>query len=243
MAAFNRTHASAPGQIEIIELESTGEGGEQIIDVPLPPDTAVVSVVTEGEGGCHATIDGQALREDREVAFCEAPGRVLFVKANPSADGTFRTLRLRVWTSATTTFRVSVLLVSRLARTTWARVSCPLCKKLLSHLLSVLLAAFGLPALPVDGLIPEELWEKLRHALAVDLGTVSWPTPVTALLEHLNPDFVRQFIDGLRWLVWIVDIVFTPLDGAATALCRRLRLCEAAALERGRRARITYGSG
>lgn len=229
MAAFNRNDAVAPGQLRIVELESTGEGGEQTVEIPLAPDTAVVSIVTEGEGGCHVSIDGQPLRDDPEVAFSEAPGRVLFVKANPSADGKFRSLRLQVWTGATTAFRVSVLLVSQLARTTWVRVSCPFCKRLLSHLLSLLLTAFGLPALPAEGLVPEELWQNLRKALSVDNAAVSWPDSVTALLEHLNPDFVRQFIAGLQWLVWVVDIVFTPLDGAATALCRRLGLCRAAA--------------
>jgi hypothetical protein len=221
VSAFNRSELVAQDDFRLFEFDATGEAGPFEYAVPLDERASAVVVLFEGEGGdADVLLDGASIARPESAASTSAIGsrRLLFKQIAGRVPALFVNARATLGS----TLKISVLVIFRLGKRVWSKVSCPACKRFLRFLISALLVALGIPDLPADGLLPEAAWERLREFTT---RSETAPDIMRRLLEELDPQFVEGLLEALRWLAFAVQLVFEPLDSLIAFLCKRLGFC------------------
>src|SRR5215210_7940581 len=61
MPGFTRSGGWIGTEIEVLELTSTGEGGNEVLQFPIDEETTGIIVVTDGQGRASLEINGEPL--------------------------------------------------------------------------------------------------------------------------------------------------------------------------------------
>ena len=204
--------------VEVLELASTAEGGEEREYFSIPEDTVALMVVTEGEGTATLRINGDTIRQvANETEFAVSEGRRLraYVNTSPTPGQGELTLAYE----RGNTFRGRIIRVTRggfdrLAKQVRDNGKCWTCKKLVRSAITAALAALGLPDLSIGEDILEVIglpFEELADHV---------PQAVQRLLDQLFGSSWRDIFSRLRGL-----LDYLPFDLAATELCKMLGFC------------------
>ena len=221
MSAFNRSELVAQNDFRLFEFDPTGEEGKVEYLIPLDERASAVIFLLEGAGGeAVALLDGTSLASPEVGASMREVGtRRLYFK---KIQNRVQELLIKARATVGSTLKISVLVVFRLAKRVWSKLSCPACKRFIRFLISALLAGLGIPDLPANGLLPDNVWNTLLE-FTKDPGDA--PEIVQQILGQLDNELVTAFIDGIRWLSSAVNLIFEPLDALITQLCKYLRFC------------------
>ena len=212
MSAFTRSEIHVPDGFTLLEFDSTGEEGVTEVSIPVFDTTSAIAVLLEGDG---ADVKVQLGAEGFVDSLGGGPRLVVRKITGTRTPSLFLRATARLGAS----FKVSVLVVQRLLRKAWKRLSCPACKSFVRFLLSALLAGLGVPDIPLDSVVPEEAWARLIAFLQSPPDSV--PQVIKDLLEQFEPTFLGRLFDALRQL----NVIGRLLTAVSSRICEALGLC------------------
>jgi len=225
MSAFDQTTFVEDDKFKVVELDSTGEGGEFNIPIKLEEGAELVSVLIEGAVlNPHAFIGDVRLEADDNRTVESQSGHQL-----TQIDPTGNQLLLSGLMEAGQRAKITVLVLYRRIRNrAWGMLSCAGCKRLVRFLIKSMFTG-GIDAIPdiiLDGVIPEEFWQLVSEWLNEN---TPFPDVVQVIIDRLDPYFVEQFKYALRWLVEYIQEALEPINmvinEVLTEICRLIGFC------------------
>ena len=219
MASFDVTFFHSEDKFRIIEMDSTGEGGDYDLTFDIGPEATAVAVLIEGEGlKAEISLGDELLEKNGKTKFTSQKGsRTFHTQIAPEGTNLAPRISLRGIVDRGTRVKISIISLFRKFKKSWEPISCTGCKRLLRFLISMLLTGGGLPDIPLDGDIPEEFWKWIQ-----DLNP---PEAVKKLLEHLPDELFGKIIGALQWAVAFFNEAYAPFDAVLTTVCCRLGFC------------------
>lgn len=218
MSGFTTNFGTIEGQVDVIELASNGEGGEETVRFPISTDTEALLIATAGDGGANLTINGETAHSSgTTLAFSTPAGNLTYINTDPSEGEGILTLfyqpgrRLIGWV-----VRFTRQPFDWLRRQLMDRGSCWTCKQIIGALLRALAAPVG-PGLP------------LLDDVVVEGGALlgEWFGDFADLPSPLH-DLLARFV-GADWQEVVRDILQymgrSPFGTIAEAICTWLKYC------------------
>jgi hypothetical protein len=214
----------------LIELETSGENGNEIyFEGVITKEQAAVAILVEGEADgveIHFNDGPNQWKKERDNSNDTGTYKFFVAPEVPAHNG-FTRLRLRVWRKIKARIRVSILVLFKLAKEAWEKISCTGCKKLVRFLILSLVAHLGAALIPAHGVLPESFWELLRGALGQGIQHFLdfIPPASRVFFTQLSVGFVDKFIKALESIGKFFNEAFTPIDDALEFICRMMGLC------------------
>lgn len=208
---------------EIIELTGESEDETQVFETIIQPGTSSISIVCDRPGViADVAINGESIKAVSANNEGEEGG-IFIVNV---ADGQLQddaSMTVRIAKGRRSPFKISILKIWDHLSNYGGHISCRVCKKLIKHLISLILAGFGIPYYDFSHEVTDAVSDALQGF--GDNIYQQMPDELQQFFASLNKDFIQQIKDALNNVLERIRQFLDPLNRIVQAICRELGFC------------------